>query len=89
MFLRLNFWFTRVIDISPRKKYRFSYQRYEKRKKNGIGNTNFPSSSARLLFLLLYRGKEILNKNGILCWPVDQFLLSLDPMKSHTLRERI
>ena len=46
----------------------------------GLSNfkSDYPQSSA----YLLYRGKERLMKNGILCLPCEEFLLGLNPTKS-------
>ncbi|MFH1259609.1 MAG: AAA family ATPase [Elusimicrobiota bacterium] len=43
--------------------------------------TDYPESSA----YLLYRGKERLMKEGILCLPCEEFLLQLDPGKNKIL----
>jgi len=43
--------------------------------------TDYPESTP----FLVYRGKERLMKNGILCVPCDEFLLNLDPRKTTLL----
>ncbi len=46
------------------------------------GLTEFKIDYPEATCLLLYNGKESLKKNGVLCYPVDTFLLQLQPGKS-------
>jgi len=35
--------------------------------------------------VLLYRGSQRLNRDGVMCWPVSEFLLALDPSSDFPL----